>query len=229
MGDYHGPALSLPLAVFSDVGARPAAHDIKPNWVALIAEDVGGKDLGPRVLRECKTPLPYWTSTVSSGDYPIDRCDVPWYLATWRFPEMGVPPVIIHFNRTFPYKPSSYLGTGNPTLTDPDIAWQDSVAVEVRKAPRAAQYRASETCEYSWPEATSIGWVLVGKITRTCFFSTPGNFGVSSHFPSSSILGYTAMIEGNQWGEPSWQYWLTSHSTSHQVPRSQCSNLHLLK
>jgi len=28
----------------------------------------------------------------------------------WRCPKMGVPPVIIHFNRIFPYKPSSYWG-----------------------------------------------------------------------------------------------------------------------
>ena len=29
----------------------------------------------------------------------------------WRFPEIGVPPVIIHFNGIFLYKPSSYWGT----------------------------------------------------------------------------------------------------------------------
>lgn len=96
------------------------------------------------------------------------------------FPEMTVPLLIIHFNRMFPKKTSSCWGTpiSTSTLTNPYIVWQDSVAVEVRKAPRAAQYRASETWEYSWPEATSIGWVLVGKITRitrTCFFY-PGKF-----------------------------------------------------
>ena len=35
----------------------------------------------------------------------------------WGFPSMGVPPVIIHFNGIFHYKPSSYGGTpiyGNP-------------------------------------------------------------------------------------------------------------------
>ena len=28
-----------------------------------------------------------------------------------EFPEIGVPPVIIHFNRLFPDKPSSYWGS----------------------------------------------------------------------------------------------------------------------
>ena len=32
-------------------------------------------------------------------------------LSLWRFPEIGVPPVLIHLNGIFPYKPSSYGGT----------------------------------------------------------------------------------------------------------------------
>ena len=40
-----------------------------------------------------------------------------------RFPEIGVPPVIIHFNGIFLYKPSSYGGTpidGNPHFEPSD-------------------------------------------------------------------------------------------------------------
>ena len=33
------------------------------------------------------------------------------YIYTWGVPQMGVPPVIIHSNRIFPHKPSSYWGT----------------------------------------------------------------------------------------------------------------------
>ena len=29
----------------------------------------------------------------------------------WGFPSMGVPPVLIHFDGIFPYKPTSYWGT----------------------------------------------------------------------------------------------------------------------
>ena len=42
--------------------------------------------------------------------------------STWRFPEIGVPLVIIHFNWIFHYEPSSYWGTsiyGNPHVGNP--------------------------------------------------------------------------------------------------------------
>ena len=31
-------------------------------------------------------------------------------MSTWKFPKMGVPLVIINFNRIFPYKPTSFWG-----------------------------------------------------------------------------------------------------------------------
>ena len=39
------------------------------------------------------------------------------HASMWWFPNIGMPPKIIHFSRIFPYKPSSYWGTsisGNP-------------------------------------------------------------------------------------------------------------------
>ena len=42
----------------------------------------------------------------------------------WRFPEMGVPPVIIHFNRMFYYfyyKPSSYWGSPMTSWKPPKL------------------------------------------------------------------------------------------------------------
>ena len=42
---------------------------------------------------------------------------------------MGIPPVLIHFSRIFPFKPSSYLGTpiyGTPQLLFPSLCWQNS-------------------------------------------------------------------------------------------------------
>ena len=33
------------------------------------------------------------------------------YVDIWRFPEIGLPPKIIHFDGIFHYKPSSYGGT----------------------------------------------------------------------------------------------------------------------
>ena len=41
------------------------------------------------------------------------------HVAIWKFPEMGVPLIIIHFHGIFHYKPSSYWGTpifGNPQI-----------------------------------------------------------------------------------------------------------------
>ena len=43
---------------------------------------------------------------------------IPWYFAIWRFPEIGVPPVIIHFNGIVHNKPPiwGYPFYGNPHI-----------------------------------------------------------------------------------------------------------------
>ena len=40
-----------------------------------------------------------------------DACQLSGYFAMWGFPKIGVPPVIIHFNGMFHYKPSKNGGT----------------------------------------------------------------------------------------------------------------------
>ena len=47
------------------------------------------------------TQLKWWVSIAMLNNHRVN---------IWRCPKMGVPPVIIHFNRIFPYKPSSYWG-----------------------------------------------------------------------------------------------------------------------
>ena len=51
-------------------------------------------------------------------------------LCMWGFPQMRVPPVIVHLNRIFPYKPSSYWGTaiyGHPHMGMMDDYWNTMV------------------------------------------------------------------------------------------------------
>ena len=70
-----------------------------------------------------------------------------------RCPEMGVPPVLIHFNRIFPYKPTSYGGT--PILGPPPPLQH------ISKAPR------------SFVASTYFPWISASKISGPSTRGTP--------------------------------------------------------
>ena len=46
-----------------------------------------------------------WYAQFDSGRYRGDLIGV-FFVLIWRFPKLGLPPVIIHFNRISPCKPS---------------------------------------------------------------------------------------------------------------------------
>ena len=73
------------------------------------------KHAKPSVLRGDPTWATATREPVSLGDASWLPCSVrmlswkeqkPWPVGIWWFPEIGVPLVIIHFTRIFPYKPS---------------------------------------------------------------------------------------------------------------------------
>ena len=111
---------------------RDLAHFYIPSCLAKAAADapLGSQDRHcvdcgcdgtdwqglPRAPKGCV--LDFTGKLVASnmaGTSSIDR---------WGFPEMGVPLVIIHLYRIFPYKPSSYWGTyiyGTPQMIIDDF------------------------------------------------------------------------------------------------------------
>ena len=48
----------------------------------------------------------WWSCCTITIHWLNEWGNIPIFIDIWRFPEIGVPPVIIHFSRIFPYKPS---------------------------------------------------------------------------------------------------------------------------
>ena len=78
---------------------------------------------------EMKTPLGFAT---------VFKQEVASFWMTWQqtdggFPEMGLPPVIIHFNRIFHYKPSRYGGTPMTMETPRSVSGDDAILLLTRR------------------------------------------------------------------------------------------------
>ena len=69
----------------------------------------------------------------------------------WRFPKIGVPPVIIHFSWIFPYKPSSYWGTPMAMETPILVAF-DHLDPSPNSAPGQPRTDMADICPCSLPQ-----------------------------------------------------------------------------
>ena len=115
----------------------------------------------------------------------IVACIYPWSIIyhTWRFPEIGVPLLIIYFNRDFPYKPSIFRGYHHDYGTPHDytvVSWfiKPMYYSYILHKPwylwKPHIYPTSVPSQ--WPSPAELGWARCGILRHRFFLLGPHQF-----------------------------------------------------